>query len=37
MKNAAYVNTMKNLRNRTDVRFVFKIDIKTNLFITKNI
>ena len=43
MNNALYGKTMKNIRNRIDVKFVsnkkklFKMDIQTKLYVTKNI
>ena len=43
LKNAAFCNTMKNLTNRIDVRLMskrknfFKMDIKTTLYVTKNV
>ena len=43
MNDALYGKTMKNIRNRIDVKFVsnkkklFKMDIQTKLYVTKNI
>ena len=40
MKNTVYSKTIENLRNRTDLRQqkrLFKMDIKTKLYVTRNI
>ena len=37
MNNTAYSRTMPNLKNRIDEKRLFKMDIKTKLYFTKNI